>query len=81
MANYDDSVTVAPKEGNVFYKVTVEIMEEDSDTGKIRKVKEEHLVDGINCTEVEKKVKDQMQGTMAEWKITNCQVSKIILVY
>lgn len=81
MSNFEEAITVTPKEGNVFYSVTVEIQEEDMDTGKIKKVKEEHLVDGSNVTEVEKKVKDQMDGTMSEWKIVKCQTSKISVVY
>lgn len=81
MSNFEESVTVTPKDGNVFYSVTVEIQEEDLDTGKLKKIKEEHLVDGSNCTEVEKKVKEQMEGTMSEWKIVKCQTSKITVVY
>ena len=77
----DDQIVVTPKEGNSFYSVTIEIEEED-DKGKIKKVKEEHLVDGRNVTDVESKVHEQMEGTtMAQWKITKCQTSKIILVY
>ena len=32
-------------------------------------------------TEVEKKVKDWMDGTMYDWKIIKCQTSKVIAVY
>ncbi len=81
MSNFEEAVTVTPKEGNVFYSVTIEIQEEDMDTGKIKKVKEEHLVDGSNVTEVENKVKEQMEGTMSEWKILKVQTSKISVVY
>ena len=82
MSEYkDEVVTVAPKDGSVFWNVTVEIQEEDPDTGKIKKIKEEHLVDGVSCTEVEKKVREEMDGTMSEWKIVKCQQSKICVVY
>ena len=64
-----------------FYSVTVEIQSEDPETGKIKKIKEDHLVDGRNVTEVENKVKEWMEGTMYEWKITKCQTSKVIAVY
>ena len=47
-----------------FYSVTVQIDQEDPETGKLKKIKEDHLVDGRNVTEVEKKVKDWMEGTM-----------------
>lgn len=64
-----------------FYSVTVQIDQEDPETGKPKKVKEEHLVDGRNVTEVEKKVKDWMNGTMYDWKIIKCSTSKCIAVY
>lgn len=79
--NEEEVVEVTPKEGNVFFSVTVEIQEEDPDTGKLKKVKEEHLVDGRNVTEVEAKVKKEMTGVLAEWKIVKCQTSKISVVY
>ena len=65
MGNFNDeeTLTVTPREGNVFYSVTVEILEEDPETGKI------------------KKVKDEMAGVSAEWKIVKCQTSKISVVY
>jgi len=39
-----------------FYQVVVEVATEDSETGKVKKVKEVHLVDGVNPTDVESKV-------------------------
>ena len=64
-----------------FHTATVEIEQEDGETGKIKKIKEEYLVDARNPTEVETKVKDWMDGTMYEWHITKIQVSKINAVY
>lgn len=75
----DNSVTLTPQ--YEFYSVTVELQEEDPETGKIKKTKEEQLVDGRNVTEVESKVKAYMEGTMCEWKIIKCQTSKIGVVY
>ena len=75
----DNNVTLTPQ--YEFYSVVVEIQEEDPETGKIKKVKEEQLVDGRNVTEVESKVKKYMEGTMSEWKITKCATSKIGVVY
>ena len=60
MSSIDEAVTLTPQYG--FFSVTVEILEDDPETGKIKKVKEEHLVDGRNCTEVENKVKKEMEG-------------------
>ena len=75
----DENVVMTPQ--YCFYAVTVEIEEEDPETGKLRKVKEEHLVDGQNVTDVENKVKKEMAGIAAEWKIVKCQTSKINSVY
>lgn len=76
---YDEPIR--PADGKVFYNVQVEIVTEDPETGKQKKVKEEHLVDGRDATEVEAKVKDEMGMAMGDWKITKLAVSKISLVY
>jgi cobalamin biosynthesis Co2+ chelatase CbiK len=47
----------------------------------IKKVKEEYLVDARNPTEVDAKVKEWMDGTMYDWKITKIAESKTIAVY
>ena len=75
----DNNVTLTPQ--YEFYSVTVELQEEDPETGKIKKTKEEQLVDGRNVTEVGSKVKAYMEGTMCKWKIIKCQTSKIGVVY
>ena len=79
MSSIDEAVTLTPQYG--FFSVTVEMLEDDPETGKIKKVKEEHLVDGRNCTEVEHKVKKEMEGVASDWKIVKCQTSKISVVY
>ena len=79
MSSIDEAVTLTPQYG--FLIGTVEILEDDPETGKIKKVKEEHLVDGRNCTEVENKVKKEMEGVASDWKIVKCQTSKISVVY
>ena len=75
----NNNVTLTPQ--YEFFSVTVELQEEDPETGKMKKTKEEQLVDGRNVTEVESKVKAYMEGTMCEWKIIKCQTSKIGVVY
>ena len=72
---------IAPAEGCAFYTVALEILTEDEASGKVKKAKEEHLVEGHDCTEVEEKVRKEMAGTMGDWKITNLKVSKILCVY
>ncbi|WQJ53581.1 MAG: hypothetical protein [Wendovervirus sonii] len=63
-----------------FWEVCVEIATED-DNGKIKKVKEIHLVDDVTAGSVEKKVAEEMDGTMWEWKIVSVKQSKIQIVY
>jgi hypothetical protein len=63
-----------------FYQVTVEI-EMDTEKGGTKKVKETHLVDAVNPTEVEKKVAEVMDGTMYDWRISSMTISKIGVVY
>lgn len=63
-----------------FYQVVIEKADED-ENGKLKKVKEVHLVDGVNCTDVEKKVSEEMDGTLSDWKIVSMQQSKICVVY
>lgn len=79
MAENNVSEVMEPQYG--FYQVVIEVATEDSETGKVKKVKEVHLVDAVNPTDAEKKVSEEMKGTMWEWKITAMQVSKIQLVY
>ena len=79
MSSIDEAVTLTPQYG--FFSVTVEILEDDPETGKIKKIKEEHLVDGRNCTEVENKVKKEMEGVASDWKIVKGQTSKMSVVY
>lgn len=63
-----------------FYLVTIELSDEDVN-GKVKKRKEFHLVDATGPTEIDKKVAEEMNGTLSEWKIVNIQLSKINCVY
>jgi len=79
MADKKEIEVIEPQYG--FWEVCVEIATEDSETGKIKKVKEIHLVDDITAGSVEKKVSQEMEGTMWEWKIVSVKQSKINCVY
>lgn len=72
---------ISPSEGKTFYSVAIEVINDDPETGKQKKQKEEHLVEGANVTEVETKVKDEMKFCTGDWKIVKCQTSKISIVY
>lgn len=66
--------------GPKYFDVKLQV-EEMSDTGKVKKVKEEHLVWGTTFKEIEQKVKDEMEGTMNDWKIIDIKESSISSIY
>lgn len=53
----------------------------DENSGKIKKIREEKLVKGINVTDVEAKVTKNFEGFPHEWRITSCVESKIDEVF
>ena len=53
----------------------------DDEKGGTKTVKETHLVDAVNPTDVEKKVTEVMSGTMYDWRISSMSISKIGIVY
>lgn len=64
-----------------FYMVTVLIESENPDNGKVKKLKEVHLVDAVSPTEIEQKVGEVMDGTIYPWRIINIAENKIQFVY
>lgn len=79
MTESNEMEVLEPQHG--FYQVVIEIATEDSETGKVKKVKEVHLVDGASVGDCEGKVAQEMKGTMWEWKIVSVTTSKISVVY
>ena len=63
-----------------YWLVNLQIVEED-DKGKIKKNKEVHLVDAFDVVNVEKKVKEMMEGETRDWTIQSINRSPIIEVY
>lgn len=49
----------------------------DEKTGKIKKIREEKLVEGYSVTDVEAKVTKKYEGFSHEWRITSVSESKI----
>ena len=49
----------------------------DEQTGKIKKIREEKLVNGYSVTDVEAKVTKNYEGFTHEWRITSVSESKI----
>jgi hypothetical protein len=53
----------------------------DSDTGKVKKIREEKLVKGFSVTDVEAKVTKKFEGFTNDWRITSVSESKIDEVF
>ena len=56
-------------------KITYEMPDEQ--TGKVKKVREEKLVNGYNPTDVEGKVTKRYETFTFDWRITSISESKI----
>jgi hypothetical protein len=56
-------------------KITTDIV--DSESGKVKKVREEKLVRGFSPTDVEAKVTKVYENYSMEWRITAISESKI----
>lgn len=66
---------------NKFYTATISFTQEDSN-GKIKKVKETHLVDAIDPADVQAKVIKAMDDELIdEYEITQIALSNVIYVY
>jgi hypothetical protein len=53
----------------------------DTDTGKVKKIREEKLVKGFSVTDVEAKVTKRFEGFTNDWRITSVSESKIDEVF
>jgi len=49
----------------------------DEQSGKIKKIREEKLVNGYSVTDVEAKVTKKYEGFTHDWRITSVSESKI----
>ena len=65
------------EQGQMYFvtKITSDLL--DSETGKVRKVKEEKLVMAYSPTDVEAKVTKVYENYTMDWRITSITVSKI----
>ena len=63
-----------------YWLVNIQLINED-ENGKIKKLKEVHLVDAFDVVGVEKKVKETMDGETRDWSIISINKSPIIDVY
>ena len=66
---------------NKFYTVTITYSQEDNN-GKVKKVKETHLVDAVDPADVQTKVIKAMDDELIdEYEITQIALSNIMFVY
>ena len=63
-----------------WYNVTVQFTTEDEKTGKLKKVKENYLVKGVNPTDVETQVVKDLDGVQMDYTIEGITKSKIIRI-
>ena len=75
----EENEVMEPQHG--FWETVVEVSQEDPETGKVKKVKEVHLIDAQDPTQVQEKCMEEMKGTMWDWRIVTCKQSRIGLVY
>ena len=62
----------------LFWQVTVLIETEDEVTAKLRKVKEDWLVDAQSATEAEAKTLKHFEGTLGGYRVIKATQSKIL---
>lgn len=60
-----------------YFVAKITIDDVDSESGKIKKLREEKLVKGFNPTDVEAKVTKLFQAYSQDWRITAIVESKI----
>ena len=66
---------------NKFYTATISYTQEDA-SGKIKKIKETHLVDAVDPSDVQNKVVRAMDNELIDdYEITQISLSNIMYVY
>ena len=66
---------------NKFYTATITYSQEDA-SGKVKKVKETHLVDAVDPADVQTKVIKEMNDELIDdYEITQISLSSIMYVY
>lgn len=62
------------------WQVTEQFVTEDPESGKIKKVNENWLVDAMSATEAEAKTLKYFEGTLGEYEVTKASQSKILVL-
>ena len=63
-----------------WHNVTVQFITEDEKSGKLKKIKENYLVKGVNPTDVETQVVKDLDGVQMDYTIEGITKSKIIRI-
>lgn len=64
-------------DGTFWYTVCVQVITEDAESGKVKKMKEYSLVRAVSVTDAEAKVTKKFEGLTWEFRIINVTESKI----
>jgi len=64
-----------------YFVVKIQIDDVDPQTGRIKKLREEKLVNAISVTDCEAKVMEKMGNISLDWRITSVSESKIDEVF
>jgi hypothetical protein len=63
----------------MFYEVQVEV-ENESNTGRIKKIKEYYLVQAVSVTDAEAKMYKEFESEANDWEVKMVKESKILKV-
>ena len=63
----------------MFYEVQVEV-ENESNTGRIKKIKEYYLVQAVSVTDAEAKMYKEFESEANDWEVKMVRESKILKV-
>jgi|GEM_PF-2044428 hypothetical protein len=59
-----------------WYTVTIQFIVEDEQTGKVKKIKENHLTKAISVTDAEASVIKDLEGYMGDYRILKVDESR-----
>jgi len=60
-----------------FFLVKVEFEDVNEETGKVKKIKTQYLVDAMTCTEAEARTHEYLKGTVFDYEIVSAVKSPI----
>ena len=63
-----------------WYTVTIQMIKEDDQTGRIKKVKENYLAKAVSVTDAEATVLKDLEGYSGEYRILKIDESRLVKV-